>query len=513
MEFRVYDRDDPNAASPICTITDADVVFNRDGEAMEWRVGLNQEGAGLFNISRHHPLANRTDLPDNAYIKVVLPEVSSEPIFAWWMDEFRATLISAKGEGGETISLFGPGIIDIFRRAVLYPWSTVGDQPARGSLDVEGKWHWIDEPLGAMLTRGIEEGQEQQYNPLAHVTIDFDRVTSSPPESATWPEFDGIFETTIGVTIHDLYQQLIARGDLFVVPEPSLLIHAYTAYGRDLSSSPIVHFRKAGISEGLAGNILTDLKRSGRGTRRANVAVVRGMNETYDVASIGGATPGQAIFVVDDTSDDIAHLQAVGLEALNQREAEQQAQEFEIAPGFDPDNGLYMPGPEGTNGHFWIGDSPMLSTDPTGDDWEYFEATARITGIRVALREAAKDDTAETAARSLSIVVELEGITQDGPPQVPQPRIAPPPPLQWEWSVCTEEVVLPPGTWLVTFDPDSTGHTVSGTVTTDYEKDHTAPPFRQMIIRVHNEVVVHLDGGSIFALQLPPKNDSYYECT
>lgn len=394
IAFDFYDEDDPNGS--LLGTLDETVC-----KSMEFRVALHEMGSGQFTISRHSASASATLIRENNLVKVRIPSVSNDPIFAFWLKEGQFTLIDSNEQGGEDLTFGGPGVIYILALSRLPTTPYAPGQPARGSLDELGHWTWINEPYGAILTRVIEEGQNQPGTPLADVTIDFDRVDDS--DSVAWPTITEKFQTPIGSGLMDVVQRLAAAGDLYLIPEPDLTIHAYQTYGRTLTGSfgsSTVRFEK-GV------NILTQMVRTIEAREVLTHLIQQDSDGNYSTEVIAGYGGGRAHYgyhEVGQTNDD-TQLNKIGQHVLSASSTHGQSLELECAPGFDPTNGLYMPGPDGTNGHFWVGDKVTVHTG--SGDHDFNAATQTVVAIRVVLDPAADDTDSTTSARSLHIVPEL----------------------------------------------------------------------------------------------------------
>ena len=399
LAFDFYAENDPNG-------TLLGTLDESDCKAMEFRVGLHELGSGRFTISRHH--ASASLVAENRLVKVRIPSVSASPIFAFWLKEGNFTLLHSDEQGGEDLTFGGPGVMYILALARLYHSSQVYDQPARGSLDRPGLWTWINEPYGAILTRIIEEGRENPFpdaavvgSALEDVTIDFDRTTDS--DSVAWPTITEEYEERIGTDMLQVAERLREAGDLYLIMEPDLSFHTHQSYGRNLTGAfgaGTVRF-EAGV------NILTALERELRAREDLTHLLLEDSEGSYSTEVIAGYTSAQrkhwGYFSASQTNDDTL-LNAIGADVLRRSRTALESLALEITPGFAPASGRYMPGPAGTSGHFWIGDTVTLHTGTGTHD--YNAEPQLVTAIRVVLG-IADDSTSDTAARSLHVVPEL----------------------------------------------------------------------------------------------------------
>jgi hypothetical protein len=398
----VMPQDDP-LGTPVLTLTDEDI------EDFELRVGENDLGSCTFSINRHHALleAAVTDpLIAGSHVQVTFPAIDTDPVFSFWLDEHFDTVLAIDEEGGELLQRGGPGTLAILQNALLLKEFYDPTQGARGDISIDPYWTWIQEPHGAILVRGISEGQNEPGLPLADVTIDFTRTVDS--DGALWPELgeEKKIQVRWGISVLDLYRRVVAGGDLHVRARPNLLIQAYMARGVDRTSASFAA-GKVRLVKGV--NIDTELTRQAHGTRAADHAFVMGKD---DVVVTSAAAPpfgrGRWIAVDYGVSDDTALLSSVGVEALRRSTAALSALEFELHLGDDPSVGLYLPWK-----HFDTGDLVTLHTGTAAFDFN--ESDRHVTGWRITLQPATDDSTAEQAAASLRCVLEIDaGQSSDG---------------------------------------------------------------------------------------------------
>jgi hypothetical protein len=408
VTVEVFQRDDPNG-TPVATLTDEDLSPDdlfRDAE--------NEHGTIQLRLRRDHPSLG--DVRPGMYAKVTVPAIDPDPIFGGWLDNAKDIILASNEETTEYRQLFGPGPIAILRHGALLDdhYSTNPQaSDARGNYDVDGNWTWEGEPYGAILTRIVEEGQDQPGTPLEDVTIDFTRSEDSANDP--WPEVGTVFQQGIGTDILNVYGALVDTGQLYVRPRPNLLIQAYgtSSYGTDRTSTSF----GAGKVRFVKGvNILTELSRDssmasptprrgrqGRPGPATHALVVGKDNVFVQVVSptyVSG--PGRWMTVPYGESDDPDLLEQVGLEALARRAAGEDALTFEILPGDDPTNGYYLP-----YKHFSIGDLVTLHTGTGASDYDDY--SGRVTGISCSIPDATDDGSALMEDRSLRWVVELNG--------------------------------------------------------------------------------------------------------
>jgi hypothetical protein len=365
---------------------------------IEFRPALFELGALQFTVSRHLAEATPELLRKGNLVAVTVPMVSSDPIWGAVLKDDETSLVNRGEQGGEKFTLKGPGLLEVLRNArLLEDWyAPVGT--GRGSaLGGPGEWRWRASYYGAIFTRAIEEGQHQPGTPLSLVDIDFDRDEDSDGEP--WAEIGFGFTQPTGTDVLTLADVLSQGGDFYITARPvitggnmRILVSARQELGRDLSgslSASTVRFEKA-------HNILTELKRTSKHTRITHL-LVRDSEGQYSThvtpASYQSARWGYLEAAQTDDTVTIAKIAATALKATDE---ESDSYELEVIPGTLPADGEYLPGPEGTSGHFWPGDYATLDS---GD----IAQKMRVVGVGVVVDEASIDG----EPKSLRIVPEL----------------------------------------------------------------------------------------------------------
>jgi hypothetical protein len=396
ISLAIMPADDPNG-TPLVTLTDADI------STCELRVGENELGGGKFTIRRDHASATAANLAAGNYVKVTIPVIDTDPVMGFWLDEHDDTILARDEEGGEYLTRSGPGSLAILGRAALLDQFYNGPLGGtnRGNYNVPGYWTWETEPYGAILVRLHEEGTLQPGFPLVETTIDFTRTQDS--NSNAWPDIEELIQIPIGTDGLATYARLVASGNLFVTIDPGLAIHGYgTSQGVDRTSASFAS-GKVRLAKGV--NIQTELARRASGMQSATHAIVTGKDYTYRQVVSPSFSPGDAakwINVNFQESNDPDLLDDVGGEDLRKRATLLDAVELEILPGVDDTIGQYLPWL-----HFLPGD--LVTLDTGSGTYDYDEHTAKLVGFRVVLGEASRDDTDLEEARSLRVIVELNG--------------------------------------------------------------------------------------------------------
>lgn len=75
------------------------------------RIERNGTGSGQFTISRHSANATAAILAPGNLVKVRIPTIDAEPIFAFFLGKTVATLVSEGEQGGEDITIGGDGAV------------------------------------------------------------------------------------------------------------------------------------------------------------------------------------------------------------------------------------------------------------------------------------------------------------------------------------------------------------------------------------------------------------------
>ena len=100
-------------------------------------------------------------------------------------------------------------------------------------------------------------------------------------------------------------------------------------------------------------------------------------------------SPGElkkAVATAYDSSSP-AILDRAGRRFLRNQEYGEQQIDLKIITGWDPVNGLYMPGPDGSDGHFWVGDTIDLTTGMDNSTiLDYQSEPQAVTGIQLRAR-------------------------------------------------------------------------------------------------------------------------------
>lgn len=389
---------EPDGTTLIGTLDDSQLL------ECEARPALQELGALRFVVSRHLAAASSALLAKGNLVKYRVPAIDVEPIALFVLKDDISQLISREEQGGETLEVTGPGGLWLLQHARLneVPSSTnpaLTNPTFRGSYQIPGQWTWHGEPYGAILRRCIEEGQEQDGNPLGAITPDFDRDLDS--NGVAWAVIPEDFQVPIGTDVLAMAERLAAAGDLFLILTPDMVLHAYQTFGRDLTgafAADNVRFEK-GI------NTQTELTRKTDFDRVTHL-ITRDMDAVYRTYE----TPdpySQAVygFLDIDWTNDEPQVEKTALNTLAASDLAAEPYTLEISPGLVPEDGEYLPGPTGTSGHFWLADEVTLHNGSGEHDLN--NVGCRVTAVSIVLDQASDAVTDARAARSLHIVPEL----------------------------------------------------------------------------------------------------------
>lgn len=374
-------------------------------------------GSGLVTLARkvHAALFTRGVVTPEAFVRVLVPSVhATEYLHGFFLDYRQQKLVSSKEQGGEGFRFGGPGPKFYLTRAVLWSESFTGFS---GVDTVNGVWVWPETAkAGRILNRLFNEDANNPTGPfLPDLTNSFTATHDS--DGVAWVEDVATAADEFQLNISDDYLKILwqlenlggltTQMHLGEVGAPLLRLDAYQTFGRDLTgpiAADTVHF-----VEGV--NILTDLDVEGSSHRKASHALVRGADGVYAVAERTSWDPGEylkAIGYIYDHTPNPTILERAGLRFLRKQETGEQQIKLRYQPGFAPEAGLYMPGPEGSNGHLWLGDTVDLSTGQgTTTELDYTSEAQVVTGLEMELLKAARDDSAEEAALSWKLTALL----------------------------------------------------------------------------------------------------------
>ena len=421
VQLDFYDREDINGAV-VFSITEEDSFF----EGFEQRISLRDLGSGLIKLSRQKLSSEAPFLYNiaqtEAFVRVLVPAISSDYLFGFFIDSRKQTVLSQEEQGGIDVHIGGSGPLYYLSRAILWQ-EAFSDTHAQVQTD-NGIWVFPDEwtPGRVASTLLAEDANNTHAQFIGALTRDFDNTVDS--DGNVWTDtFEEGLRIPIGahyLHVVRMMQEAAVDLDTFIdvgsPGSPQMLWRMFNRYGRDLTTTEFATGKvlfKGGISgDPLSGNILTGLEQEGNSTRRPSHVLVRGPEGTYKTVEANGWDPGEltkAVSVEYDNTSGETSLFRFGRRFIQSWNDRGEAIQLEIHPGFDEAAGHYMPGPPGSDGHFWIGDDITLKTGPdvSHSVLDYHYTSERVTGIRMVMDEAVRDDSDTTRALSWHIVPEL----------------------------------------------------------------------------------------------------------
>ena len=402
-EWDVFSLPPGDSASPPTLLA---TLYN----AREKSIRLEEDatGSGQFAINRTSPECTEAILAKGNLVKVRIPEISTGYTFAFFLETGDFTLISSDEAGGEMLHFGGRGNLCYLERAVAWNESFL---PA-GHDPIAGIWRAYafggGNAPGQILWRTLVEmtHADRPQHPLAHLTIDFDEDVDSDGETWLTTPATSEFSYPVGETGMEILERLLETDRMHVWMGPDFDFHAYNDTGRDLTGAAfgagVVRFER-GV------NIAVELRRATTEDRVITDDLVQGENNTYDTARLRDAderVTKEGFLAAFGTE---LSLEAQGRVDLNERLDVSETITFQInnrrtadvvlsdpvsigspqaVPGLAT-AGYYLPGPDGTNGDFWLGDTVTVHTGSGAFDFN--EAEGRVVAITIS-RE---DDNAE----------------------------------------------------------------------------------------------------------------------
>lgn len=397
-EFDFYDEVDDDLLG---TLTSTQLKI------MEIRPALYELGAGRVSASRHLAAANSTLLRKGNIVRCRYPEISTDPLWGFVLKEGAFDLISLSEQGGEDLEFRGPGLLWLLSRARLPTQPYAPGQPELGSLTESPAWNWVwvNEPYGAILTRIVEEGQNEPGTPLRNITIDFDRTEDSAGN--TWAVIAEEFRRPVGSNVLDVTEALAAAGDLYLYMDTDLVLHAYQSLDDFTTDRTSATFTAGKVRFEKGVNIMTALTRESKADPITHVIqrladgdyhteVVPGFNATTDIAHYGYNEASQ-------TNDgDLG--EKIAQQVIQSSRADAEKYTLEIQPGNSYSDGLYVWSSQPGDARFWWD----LVTVHTGTgEHDLDESSQRVVACTVLVDTAAKSGSEAAVHRSLHFIPEL----------------------------------------------------------------------------------------------------------
>jgi hypothetical protein len=410
LELHFFAADDLNGSTIFECSTD-------DQFLKEVKLDIQRDslGSGEVSFARKVPaggLFQRGIVEPEVLVRVLIPSVhATKYLHGFFINPRQQQVVSRDEKGGEGFTFAGPGPKHYLERMLLWSASFAGFDNAVERDN--GIWTWPSTArAGAILNRLI---LEDQSNPSGPFLPDLTKSFSDSNDSASVAWTDDIAGTQdFTLKIQDDYLKILwiledASGittqiDLGTVGSPLLQLDAYQTFGRDLTGA--IGASTVHLTEGV--NIATDLDVEGSSYKKATHALVKGEDGVYELAVHPSGTAWKKVVATSYNSSNNTVLDQAGRRFLQRQDNGEKQIKVRIIPGFTPASGLYMPGPDGTDGHFWPGDTISLTTGQgAGTALDYSSEDQAVTGIEIELEEAVRDDTDLMAARSFIVTAVL----------------------------------------------------------------------------------------------------------
>lgn len=356
------------------------------------RVELDGTGTGSFAINRSSPECTEAILAQGNLVKVRIPEIHTGYLFAFFLETGDFTLISSDEAGGEMLTFGGRGILSYTEYACAWSASYV----AGGQGPIDNVWRayaaGTGNRPGQILRRMLEEMQNtgRPQLPLPLLTIDFDYAVDS--NAVAWSPTDATAEFSYQAGDNGLaiLTRLLETRRMTVQMGPDFDLHAYNSFGRELIAT--VRFER-GV------NIATELRRTQAPSESKTHMLVAGETDRYGRAVDTGAadrvTKEGYVAAFGTGTTALAGIGAAELQRLrrthetimfpiaNRRTAVSLADPVTVGAVIGPNAtaGHYLPGPEGTSGDFWVGDTVRVHTG-TGP-FDFNEVDFRVMAITI----------------------------------------------------------------------------------------------------------------------------------
>ncbi len=376
-----------------------------DAFGVKFRVELNGTGQFEFKIWRYSPNATEINLTRDNVVKFRLPQLGPTAIFAGFLEIGDFALVANEEKGGEVLHFAGRGLLSYLERDVAWTTSYVlVTEPTDGFWRFAPvsmpSWSTGNEP-GQIIRRIAAEMQDpdRPQHCMSLMTMSFDYAEDSDgnpwtPTDAT----DPVWTVPVGETFLDTVGRLIATGVVEVQMSPDFELGAWNHYGRDLAGDD---FGPGVVRFEVGVNIADGLKREWNGRDEAAYELVAGDEGHYVRAEHPNFdSMVQKVVFNQFSGTNNPTLEGLGLADLLARSVRADSATFRIktkrfGSADSSDDGFYLPGPPGTTGDFWVGDTVRLHTGTNSVD--YNEQDFRVAAISIE----------ELDAGNLNVQVEL----------------------------------------------------------------------------------------------------------
>lgn len=325
----------------LTTIGDADLLAGSG-----FRVAKLTAGAVDIVIGADNPKA--AFLTDDCYVRI-RDTVLGTYIAGGFPTEATVKLVSERRDR-RVLTRSGEGSLAYMRRGSLRETNFSTDPVASPDVFTRepGMAVWLQQPWGAILVRGIQEGQDMPGNPLAALTYTFTRTVDSAAVPWTLIDESG-FSTAWGTNLYDLLQSFVRQG-LIPVMSHGLQLSAYETYGSDHSGAAygasVVRFQVGASATDLLANIMTDAERVWVSSRISHLLVIGGDGVTTVLVTDATAPVKKTESWTYPESSDPAILAGAGQAELARRALRTIGSlKLPVKLGDNPLVGEYRPGP------------------------------------------------------------------------------------------------------------------------------------------------------------------------
>lgn len=386
--FDLYPANDPagkasltGVASRLARLTVGDQLVD-SGKAGSWFRAVGH-GLGGGQIAIHVDDPDAALIEKRGFVMYVRTDTDPEqPIGGFFLESGRFDALSSEEDGGRILTFSGPGGLFILDRYVLTHEVHAAGQPARGSYNVPDQWTWDTEPLGAILVRSIEEGQQHPGAFFEAVFADFTRTVDS--NGNAW-DADTNYSTPIGTSVLALYAEFIRLG-LVVQSTADLVIQAYRDIDEFRTDRTGAAFG-AGVARFEAGvNLEPPLPRRLDAKQDRSHVLIRDKGGEYeeideDVNFDPLPFPHYHSFLKNDSIAGDSLIRKQGRVDLTKRK--QYANQAVVRHPIGDEVGEYAPGPVGD---YWVLDLVTLYTGT--EEHDFNETPIEVAAITFLFDEA-----------------------------------------------------------------------------------------------------------------------------
>lgn len=386
LEFDLYPPDDPagkisgtGIAAKLATFTVADQLV--DAGFVGELFGL---GSGFIEIHVDDPDADL--IAPRSYVKVKLTDGGFflEELGGFFLERAELKVLSKRGQVERVVHWEGEGGALGLDRYVLGHSVYATGQTKRGDINVPGKWHWSQEPYGAILARVLEEGTDHPDGFYEFFDYDFTRTLDS--NGNAWSDVDD-YEVPIGTSGLKLWSDFLRLG-LVAEVDADLRIHAYRRLSEYRTDRHSASFASGKVRFEAGQNIASEMvKRINPSSQRTHVLIedrigdYQTFDEDVDGNPIGGV-PYMAFLKSTTTADDsaIANMGALHLTYRNQF-TDVCKVKHDLGPGGANGEEGYRPAP---GGDYWLGD--LVTVHSGTGEHDYNEQTIEVAALRYFLQ-------------------------------------------------------------------------------------------------------------------------------